>query len=262
MVMSLLNFNDTLQSHYRNLGNWTWVFNDYYEQNLTKHFHDHDVTNWEDGLWNYEDMFRYKERLGMIPKLLVSATGDEFFLLTDHPNWWDNMTGPMDLMMNQNAEHSLFPYYEKIGFTLGEWLLLTHEPSLPAVPTMIWLKGISKMGARITVYADPPPDEIQAWTSHTWRNDTRKDFRLAVGYPPFIHPVVWRSGPVTNLGSGLYEATLEEDMPGFGGIFIDCIWTRMTGKGFRMHLTTEVQITPDVYPFPPCYGEDCYGGLI
>jgi len=40
----------------------------------------------------------YKERLALIPKLLVSATGDEFFLLTDHSNWWDQMGGEKWLM--------------------------------------------------------------------------------------------------------------------------------------------------------------------
>jgi len=48
----------TLQSHYRNLGGWTWVFNDYWVLNLTQHFHDEIVTKSPGGLWDYEDMFR------------------------------------------------------------------------------------------------------------------------------------------------------------------------------------------------------------
>jgi PhoPQ-activated pathogenicity-related protein len=36
----------------------------------------------------------YKERLGLIPKLMVSAAGDEFFMLTDSHAWWDQMPGP------------------------------------------------------------------------------------------------------------------------------------------------------------------------
>jgi len=68
-VMSLLNFNTTLMNHYRNLGEaWTWVFNDYWVLNLTMHFHDDIVTKSPGGLWDYEDMFRYKERLALIPK--------------------------------------------------------------------------------------------------------------------------------------------------------------------------------------------------
>jgi PhoPQ-activated pathogenicity-related protein len=261
MVMSLLNFNDTLQAHYRNLGGWTWVFNDYWELNLTQHFHDDLVTNWDYGLWSYEDMFRYEPRLALIPKLLVSACGDEFFLLTDHPYWWNEMGGEKWLMMNQNAEHSLAPWYEKIGETVGSWLMLLYEEELPYVPQMVWLQGITATGAaRILASTDSTPDVIQGWQAHTWRNDTRKDFRLVVGYPPFIHPVVWRDYPVTSLGGNLYEIVLEQDLPGFGGAFIDLIWTRFTGN--RLHLTTSVQITPDIYPFPSCYGEACWGELV
>jgi len=261
-VMSLLNFNDTLQSHFRNLGGWTWVFNDYYEQNLTQHFHDDLVTNWENGLWNSEDMIRYEARLALIPKLLVSATGDEFFLVTDHPNWWDMMGGRKWLQMQQNAEHSLAPWYEKIGETIGTWLLLLFEkPAMPEVPVVTWLQAGTPTGAMIVASTDTVPDVIQGWAAHTWRNDTRKDYRLAVGYPPFIHPVIWREHEVTYIGAGSYLLEVETDEPGFNAGFIDFIWTRFTG--LRLHLTTSAVVAPyDVYPFPSCYGEECWGSLI
>jgi len=40
----------------------------------------------------------YKERLALIPKLLISATGDEFFLLTDTLTWWDDFYGDKWIM--------------------------------------------------------------------------------------------------------------------------------------------------------------------
>ena len=49
----------TLQSHFRNMdGGWTYVFNDYWELNLTMHFHDEIILKSPGGLWDYEDMFR------------------------------------------------------------------------------------------------------------------------------------------------------------------------------------------------------------
>ena len=38
----------------------------------------------------------YRARLTM-PKLLIAATGDEFFLCQDTHYWWSNMTKPMYL---------------------------------------------------------------------------------------------------------------------------------------------------------------------
>jgi len=257
MVMSLLNMNDTLQSHYRSLGGWSFVFNDYYKLNLTQHFHDDRVTNWENGLWNYEDMIRYKERLELIPKLLVSACGDEFFLLTDSHTWWDQMAGPKWIMMVPNAEHSLAPWYLKIGETVAQWLMLTLEESLPEVPRLAWLRG----GGRIQLSVDQEPDEIVAWTAETWRNDTRRDFRLAVGYPPFLHPVLWSRLNVTTHGPGSYEVTVTNDGPGYTGVFIDCIYTRFGDGTLKLHLNTEVEIVPNNLPFPPCYGASCWSEL-
>jgi PhoPQ-activated pathogenicity-related protein len=259
MVMSLLNFNDTLQAHYRNLGGaWSIAFYDYYSLNLTSHIHDDQVTNWEYGLWTYEDMFRYKERLALIPKLLISATGDEFFLLTDTLTWWDDMYGDKWIMMNQNAEHSLSPWYIKIGETVASWSMLLLEG--PPVPKLDWQIGDTGHSARVSLFVDQIPDNITGWYAYTWKNETRKDFRLAVGYPPYIHPIRWYKTDVTDIGNGQYEVELETPESGFGGLFIECIWTRL--NGIQLHLTTQVQVTPDIYPAESCYGEECYGYLI
>jgi PhoPQ-activated pathogenicity-related protein len=260
MVMSLLNFNDTLQAHYRNLGGWTWVFNDYWELNLTQHFHDDIATNWENGIWNYEDMFRYKERLELIPKLLVSATGDEFFLPTDSHTWWDQMGGQKWIMMTPNAEHSLIPWHRRIGEGVATWLMLLLETSMPNVPQMNWLRGYQGTAARILLNVDQVPDEVTAWWAETWRNDTRRDFRLAVGYPPFIHPVIWQRKEVNTIGPGNYDVEIENNGPGYTAVFIECVWTRFI-QGLRLHLTTEIQVTPAGYPFPSCYGIECWGTL-
>jgi len=260
MVMSLMNFGDTLMAHYRSLGGWTFVFSDYYNLNLTQRFHEDIFTNWDYGLYTYEDMFRYKERLEMIPKLLISAAGDEFFLVTDTHTWWDQMGGPKWMSMIPNAEHSLIPWHVKVGETVAVWLMLLKEDSLPAVPKMTWLRGPSLNGGRVLLSVDNPPDEITAWTATTWRNETRRDFRLAVGVPPFIHPVLWSRIDVKPVGPGTYDVEVPTPEIGFSGVFIDCVYRRFV-DGIRMHLTTEVQITPDTLPFPPCVAEGCYGIL-
>jgi len=55
----LFGHKQTLQAHYRNLGGaWSFAFFNYFVLNLTSHIHDDQVTNWEYGLWTYEDMFR------------------------------------------------------------------------------------------------------------------------------------------------------------------------------------------------------------
>jgi PhoPQ-activated pathogenicity-related protein len=257
-VMSLLNFNDTLQNHYRNLGGaWTFVFNDYYKLNLTAKFHDDIVIKSPGGLWDYEDMFRYKERLGLIPKLMVSAAGDEFFMLTDSHAWWDQMPGPKWMEMVPNAEHSLVPWYIKVGETIVSFVKKVLN-DLP-MPQLNWLRMDTPTGGLIRFFTDIPPNNITVWQAYTWRNDTRKDFRLAVGYPPFIHPVLWRRVPFQDLGFGYYLIEAESPDVGFTGYFFEASW--IDEAGLRMTLTSEAHVSPDVFPAPPCYGAACYAYL-
>jgi len=262
IVMSLLNMNDTLQAHYRNLGGWTFVFDDYYAVNLTQHFHDDKVTNWVNGLWNYEDMFRYEERLRLIPKLMVAATGDEFFIPTDTYTWWDQMGGQKWIMMNPNVGHSLGNRGDLATETITAWLMLLLEDTLPSVPQLTWQRTITATGGgHIRLNIDSVPDSITAWVAHTWKNETKKDFRMAAGSPPSEHSVPWTETPVTTIDTLTYEVEVAQDLPGFGGIFIETLWTSLV-PGLTLRLTTEVQVTPDTYPFPACYGSACWGVLV
>jgi PhoPQ-activated pathogenicity-related protein len=258
VVMSLLNFNETLQSHYRNLGGgWTFVFKDYYDVNLTMKFHDDIVVKSPGGLWDYEDMFRYKERLGLIPKLMVSAAGDEFFLLTDSHNWWNEMPGDKWIQMVPNAEHSMVPWYRKVGETIVSFAIkvLNDQP----MPQLNWLRLDTPTGGLLRFYSDIAPDNITVWQATTWRNETRKDFRLAVGVPPFIHPVIWRRVPFEDLGFGYYLIEIDSPDIGYTGVFFEAVWIQE--NGYRLTLTSEAQVSPNTFPAPPCYGVACYGYL-
>ena len=46
------------------------------------------------------DPYVYRERLTM-PKLVIDAGGDEFFMLDDNHFWWDDMVGELHLLMVQ-----------------------------------------------------------------------------------------------------------------------------------------------------------------
>lgn len=53
------------------------------------------------------DPYYYRDRLTM-PKMVISATGDEFFSPDDSYFWFDDMKGPTYLHLLPNAEHGMF----------------------------------------------------------------------------------------------------------------------------------------------------------
>ncbi|KAK2157405.1 hypothetical protein LSH36_192g01004 [Paralvinella palmiformis] len=90
MVFSLLNFDQTLMAHYQSMeGAWSFAFDPYYRENLTKELFNpktHEV-------FDIEDMYTYKERL-TLPIIEVVAAGDEFFLCQDSNYWWNGIPDP------------------------------------------------------------------------------------------------------------------------------------------------------------------------
>ena len=97
---------------YRNLGGWTFAFEDYYDLNLTAHFDDPRMVEMASIIDPYGEMsthhqlvvlyihqqssigpaIAYKDRLTM-PKLMVCASGDEFFQNDDSWYFWDDLPG-------------------------------------------------------------------------------------------------------------------------------------------------------------------------
>ena len=44
-----------------------------------------------------------------MPKMVISATGDEFFNIDDSYSWFKDMKGPTYLRLLPNAEHGMIP---------------------------------------------------------------------------------------------------------------------------------------------------------
>jgi PhoPQ-activated pathogenicity-related protein len=104
IVFDVLNFKEGVQHMWRTLGNWTFAFTDYRDMNVTLHLND--GTDNLDVLAAQVDPLVYKENLTMA-KLVVDATGDEFFQPQDDAFWWGQLPGESLRMMVDNAEHSM-----------------------------------------------------------------------------------------------------------------------------------------------------------
>jgi PhoPQ-activated pathogenicity-related protein len=261
MVFSMINIDDaTMFRHQQNMdGGWSFAFQPYWRENLTQELFNPKTTR----LWDVEDVYRYKERF-TLPLLEMVSSGDEFFLLDDNHNWWNDIPDPKWLMMLPNAEHIMAPHYLQILETLLSFI--TSVVDDVRIPTVSWTLGTTATdGPFVRLVTDIPPNVVTAYTAVTLPNDTRRDFRLFSQEPgnedASFHPVVWRHNiTVQDLGNGEYYAEVEAEEGEWTGLFIEGEWEGPTGQ--RMVFTSQVNIAPNTYPRPPCTdAESCWGYL-
>ena len=78
MVLDLLNMRDNFRHMWQNTGNWTFTMYDYWLEGINGRI-DEPVM---DLMMDLIDPYAYRKRLTM-PKMVISSTGDEFFMPDD-----------------------------------------------------------------------------------------------------------------------------------------------------------------------------------
>jgi len=202
LVMDELNFKENIQHHWRAYGGWTFALKDYWRMNLTVEF---GSPKMEDML-NLIDPFFFKEKI-ILPKLVCSTAGDEFFLLDNTRYWWNKM--PQYREMNQfillpNTEHLVFLGIGEILPAAATWareIIGAHKRlsaeyggqrpipatieernlaseelvSLSRVPRFNWT--VQPVSGDILVQAETQPSSVHLWKAKTCTTE-RRDFRL------------------------------------------------------------------------------------
>ena len=279
IVFDVLNFKQGVQHMWQTLGNWTFAFTDYRDNNVTAHLND--GTNYIDILAAQIDPLAYKENLTM-SKLIVDATGDEFFQPQDDEFWWGQLPGESLRMMVDNAEHSMATGALYLITGAETWLkaLLEGSPR----PSFTW--SLNAEDGSITAQVNGPLQPVLAVDRMTTTLDGyRRDFRLVSGDTPAnpcpyikvplfgsacLRPLIWIGnsiGPVTPFdgASSTYVAHVDPPAAGWRAHLIE-FYFNSTIPGLYFQLTTQVSTvaalgTP-LFPFPLCVGIACNGDLV
>ena len=118
-------------------------------------------------LMRIEDPYAYRARFTM-PKLMLNATGDQFFLPDNSRFYFNDLPGPKYLRYVPNADHSLDDTDAGDTFLAFYRHLLTGDP----LPTLTW--RLSDDGTVFVESSERP----QSWKLWQATNPAARDFRL------------------------------------------------------------------------------------
>lgn len=225
LVIDLLNIEKSFEHHYRVYGFWAPAIKDYEELGIM----DWTGTKQYRALMNIVEPYSYRDRLTM-PKLMINATGDQFFLPDSSQFYFDDLKGEKYLRYVPNADHSLK------NSDARESMLAFYDAVLRGVrrPEFSW--QFERDGG-IRVKTVDRPTEVKLWQA---TNPERRDFRLEKIGPAF------KSTTLADR-NGVYEARIAKPAKGWTAFFVEL--TFPSGGKHPFKFTTGVRVLPDKLPF-------------
>lgn len=262
IVMDELNFVKNIHHHYRAYGGWSFALNDYYSLNFTLHLDDPQVAQ----MMTIIDPYVYMDRYEGIPKLVIDAGGDEFFLPDDEAWWWNDMTEPKHMLQVPNAEHSLATGLLEVIPAVVSFVggVLANAP----IPTMNWTINYDTDGSIVaTVPAGQvAPINVTLWCADSVPGVNRRDFRLIGGYPkPDLQDVFWAKFPMQPIAQNTWKAAVPLPPSGWRAQMLHFKFPGVKtfgGDQFPYEFSTQISIIPNTFPYPDCSGASCKGVLL
>src|SRR4051812_31044274 len=225
-VIDLLNLEPSFVHHYRAYGAWSDAVKDYTEQGImdwigTPQFH---------ALMRIEEPYEYRDRLTM-PKLMVNAAGDQFFLPDSSQFYFDELKGEKYLRYVPNTSHSLdkSDALETVHAFYASVVANTPRPQI---------KWTYEKDGSIKVVSKDLPADVQLWQAV---NPEARNFRLdAIG-------AAYKNTPLKPVGPNTWVAKVPPPASGWTAFFIEMTFAS-SGK-YPLKLTTGVRVLPDKLPY-------------
>ena len=229
VVIDLLNIVPSFKHHWRCYGAWAPAIDPYVRLG---------IMDWIDTdeflrMLQLIEPYQFLDRLTM-PKLLINATCDQFFVTDSWKFYWDDLEGEHYLQYVPNVGHGLHGSY------LPENLVSFYHYTISdtAIPGFRW----NITNDTIFVEVDPESDyQLRKWEAV---NELGRDFRLYVD-----GEAAWKMKPVELNESGIYAIPVATPDNGYRGALVEAVFN--PDSEFPLTLTSGTLITPDTYPFEP-----------
>ena len=227
IVIDMLNVIPSFQHHWKVYGKWAAAVGNYQQEGIME---------WQDSkeynrLVELTEPFSFREQLTM-PKLLLNATGDQFFIPDSWQFYWKDLLGEKHLRYVPNSEHSMRET------DAPETLIAFYNAILndSERPTFDW--SVKEGKIQIQTKENFQPSKLTLWQAH---NPNARNFQV---------DEIGRAYEESNIpisADGKYEISVSEPEAGFTAFFVEL--TFEVGAPVPLKLTTGVVVTPDKYPF-------------
>ena len=230
IVIDMLNVEESFEHHYRAYGFFAPAVSDYEEMQIMDWMGSKEYG----ALLKMVEPFEYRERFTM-PKYIVNATGDQFFLPDSHRFYFEELPGEKFVRYVPNADHSLRETDAWQGL-LSWYQAVVAERERPVFSWSVTENG------EIRVEVEEKPLEVKLWRA---TNPEARDFRVAtIGRS-------WKASilPPAEAGPWAYIAKVEEPPRGFTAFLVEL---KFRGPStLPLIFSTGVAVLPDRLPFEP-----------
>ncbi len=230
MVIDALNSEEITKHHFEVLGFFAPSLGDYVNHGLFPH---KIGTPEYQAVLKIEDPYNYRGRARLkIPKFIVNASGDQFFLPDNSRFYYADMPDEKRLRYVENAAHNL------AGSDANDSMLAWYNSVITGGkrPDFTWKK------LNDTTLSVTPVDkvkEVRLWQAH---NPKARDFRVESLGKAYASTVLQPQA------DGSYVGEVAMPKEGFTAFFVELSWdSGLPAAPFKF--TTEVSIVPDTLPF-------------
>lgn len=239
IVIDLLNMVSSFKHHWRAYGRWADAIYDYNHEGIME---------WQDSR-EYESLMEMTEPYTFIdqltiPKLILNATGDQFFLPDSWQFYYNDLKGEKHLRYVPNTDHGMGESDALHTLVAFYQMILADKPR----PDFDW--KVENGVTTIKTHDDHTPASIKLWKAH---NPKDRIFQLKEIGKAF------ESQEVPLNDNGEYTISVDEPEEGWTAYFVELTFP---GVGdIPLKFTTGTVVVPDTYAYPPYESSNPKGQL-
>jgi len=228
VVIDMLNVVPSFNHHWRCYGDWSPAINDYINEGIMAWTGSKEYAR----LMELVEPYSFIDQL-TLPKFLINATGDEFFVTDSWQFYWNDLVGDKYIQYVPNANHGLNGTYNLGSLVAFYNAVITDS----AIPKFDWSVSAD------SIYLEVISDADYMVTKWAAVNENARDFRV-----PVIGKV-WKSVEIPQTADNRYAVHFSAPENGYKAGLLEIVFESETAVPFTF--TTGTVVTPATYPFGP-----------